>query len=231
MDLVTVLTIVQPWAHHYHFSLMPRKTHRAKIKIELLNRIDLMKEANKSPHRGGFIGEDYLVGLFQPNNIRPVLQEDHPRMPGPALDRLCAKICDHLRKTFTILILAEKTEVITSLCEDQSFLDDEALFNAPFFASEPYRRGMFPWKPRRTDIADILYQKQWLVPPRLSNSVHQMFPVRDFIFPFTSKPDMINYGSFGAVYSVDIAERHLEYLQGFDTVRINIFRARWSYQI
>lgn len=177
-----------------------------------------MKERNKSPWKGAFVDNDYLDTTFESQDIEQIVREDFPDMENKRLESLCTTIRTHRRKTFAILIIREMTERILELPEDNVSLHDEALFNAPFQTSSAYSRDSFPWTSFSTDISDVLYDGQWRIPPRLSRTHHQFFPVKDFIFPFTSVPSHIGQGTFGDVYKIDIAEGHIEYKKGYTSV-------------
>jgi hypothetical protein len=185
--------------------------------------MEFMKNLNQSPWKGAFIDDDYLVQTFESKDIEKIVREDFPDMGEERLQSRCATIRKYRRKIFAILIIEELTERISDLPDDDRSLDDEALFNAPFQASVPYSQDSFPWASFTTDISDVLYRGQWCIPPRLSRTHHQFFPVQEFVFPFTSVPSHIGQGTFGDVYRIDIADGHIEYGQGFDSVSIRAF--------
>jgi len=165
--------------------------------------------------KGGFLDIEYVKDILTNDEIKILLKEDFLTMDDELLDDWCVVIHSYRRKSYAILIMEDMADSINQLDKDDRTLDDEALFNEPFVISNSYN---FPWKSANPGIANVLERAQWIIPPRLSSSFHQTFPPERFRFPFIQEPKMIGYGSFGAVNEVKIAEGHIEFSEGYDSV-------------
>lgn len=194
---------------------MNLKPQHERIKEKLKCRIKENRDKNKLPIRGRFLGIEDLKEILTFDDIKTLLREDFPNMDDEALEHWCVVIRDHRRKSYTILILEDMADKIDQLDKDNHELHDEALFNQPFSNTGPCD---FPWEPVDSNIAKILKEWQWIVPPRLLNNVHQTFPAKLFRFPFVQESERIGYGSFGTVHETKIAEGHLDYADGYDSV-------------
>jgi len=206
---------------------MSRKPRHIDIKKRLQDRMEFMSATNQLPMKGGFIEYDFLDQTLGRREIRLLLKEDFEQMSENRLDELSAIISQSFKKTYALLLMSDRADAIRRIVDDRNRFDDDHFFNAPFQVSRAYEPDLCQWRPQESmaEVRDILIRKQWLIPPRLVSNIHQQFPAREFIFPFVEKPELINYGSFGGVYKVRIAARHLEFSEGFGPVSVDLIQA------
>jgi hypothetical protein len=71
-----------------------------------------------------------------------------------------------------------------------------------------------------SDIAQKIYEEQWVFPAVLSPAVHLDFDPQYFRFPFRTKPVWIASGASGQVHEVEIEKGYLKDWEGCGTVSI-----------
>ena len=194
---------------------MTSKPRHESIRQKFERKIHKNKDTNKLRIKGAFLGIEDVKEILTNDEIKTLLKEDFPTMDDEVLEDWCVVVHGSRRKSYAILIMEDMADSIDQLDKDDRTLDDEALFNEPFMSSKSYS---FPWKSANPGIVDVLERAQWIVPPRLSNSFHQTFSAERFRFAFIQEPKEIGYGSFGAVNEVKIAEGHIDFPEGYDSV-------------
>ncbi|CAI6340836.1 unnamed protein product [Periconia digitata] len=200
---------------------MSQRARHIEVKDKLLGEIETRKQANNLPVRGGFISRGFLNDVLTSSAIRELLQEDYP---GTALDDakfelLHKAISTNLKKTYALLLLLDAGHHILDLYDYRSnALSDENLFDSPSIYSGVSPRFGFPRDEEyiSKELSESLIKQQWVVPPPLTNAIHQRFPVEDFRFPFDEQPQHFKSGAYGIICRVKISHGQLEFPEDFD---------------
>lgn len=199
---------------------------RTNLKAKLQAQMKAMSGSNGMEKRGSFIPEGYLRELFTASKLKKKLQEDFSFLESRQLDRLTDKIRTQGRRLYATLLLMDESQLIIKLLELNDPIDDSVFSAAMLSKERKYRDTGMPNTLRSlkqvdelSDVADTLYETQWIIPPSLPPDSHLSFPVEHFVFPFLSQPKKISNGSYGVVYGVEVAKGHVELPKGYGAVR------------
>jgi hypothetical protein len=195
----------------------------AKMTLKREIERELKRERYHRAHREtGFVSLEFIHTLFamgNPSNLRLSLQDDLnllrrsesdiPIQPL-SIERLETFVRESAPKLYALLLLMEQSVRMISI-----FLDDYPISDKIFgphdtdnvnFSSLNFLESNVHLK----DIARDIYEKQWYIPPVLSQSQTSHFPKKYFRFPYLSEPLMIGSGIIGHVNRVTVANGHLE---------------------
>lgn len=195
----------------------------AKMTLKREIERELKRERYYRAHREtGFVSLGFIHTLFaigNPSNLRLSLQDDlillqrsESDIPIQSLsiERLETFVRGSAPKLYALLLLMGQSVRMISI-----FLDDYPISDKIFgphdtdnvsFCSLDFLESNVYLK----DIARDIFEKQWCIPPVLSQSQTSHFPIRYFRFPFLSEPVMIGQGSGSIVNRVTVANEHLE---------------------
>ena len=199
-----------------------KKSPSVKLKEEIERGINSSNYV-RTYRQAKFVSLDFIADLFKsanPPKLQLSIQADLEFLtverPGLQIkDIKTDKLVDYVRKEasklYAVLLLAGQSHRIVQLYNndhrvtDRIFEKGEDSSDVPYCSLE-YLQAM----PQLSDVADVIFEKQWCFPPVLRREIHQKFPVVLFRFPFQSEPHPIGGGAWGQVYKVKVAEGHLE---------------------
>jgi len=202
---------------------MDRSTSNSDLKQILENQIHEM-EKNKEGKSVGFIPVDYLKEEFyKPGSItfrkvKEQLENDFSHWEPKERENLQQAIQSSGGKLYAILILLDETHKIFILMDKEQPVNDSTLFGNN--KERSCNQDELSKIPQLRDIAPEFYKKQWIIPPVLCSNEEPEFPIESFIFPFSNDPAYHNRGSYGLIFTTEIASGHLRSSYKYQTVRI-----------
>jgi hypothetical protein len=167
-----------------------------------------------------FVSHDSIEALFNKvnppmlrNSLRADIEASESNEVQSRMDvkRLESYVRDKATKLYCVLLLLDKSQLIVAILHAKPPITDD-IFNTmdgdfgPYCSLE-YLRST----PSLCNIAEGVFEQQWCIPPVFNPGAHMKYKAEwNFRFPFTNEPERIGQGSFGKVFKVQIAAKHLD---------------------
>jgi hypothetical protein len=200
-----------------------RRAAKKSANARLREDIELNRQNYSRPNREvSFISLSFLSDLYAsgtPTKLRASLLDDMAGVEHDAsvlstndraIEQLIRFVSQSAGKLYALLILIGQSQRIIQIFREQHPATDQIFeqqnphdlhyCSVEYLSTKRYFDG----------IAELLAEKQWLIPPILRRDTTPKFPKHSFRFPFEFGFGNEGGGSFGEVYRVKVADGHLK---------------------